>query len=404
MFMNVLKKILPILLIIVAAFFVTIVSHFVFGQSSNINISLQQIEVRDGAELYKKQLANGNEAYLQVIDVRKMQIDQLIGEVDKMGISQGAYYQGEAQYYSPFFEMKLFSEVAEEYKKLYDSAVFSAINCSFFEQYLPSSQLSFPVKVNGQIVTAGNSPYGPIKQPKDEFHQTVRLKALVWNEKEVYITDYTPETGKPLSDREVQNAVVTYLYSDHPAKVLANNPINRYHVIGTLNKDGTDGDESLAILTVNRATLDEAANLLRELGVQGDIITIDGGTSTYVFSFKLGDIMVPQSSSAISAELPHYLGFRNRKTKPASPHIAVSQPTGKIQVEQNKPYLILWRDNLENDVKIELYEGNRLIQTIATRTASDGVYEWTPGIPVKPGYLMRISSVENSQVFGVLQL
>jgi hypothetical protein len=401
--MNALKKILPILLMIFAAVFVTTVS-LVFGQSANINISLEPIEVRDGAGLYKKQLANGNEAYLQVIDVGKMQIDQLIGEVDKMGISQGAYYQGENQYYSPFFKMKLFFEVAAEYKKLYNSDVFSAINCSFFEQYQPSTQLSFPVKINGQVVTGGNSPYGPIKQPKDEFYQNVRLKTLVWNEKEVYITDYNPETGKPLSDNQVQNAIVTYLYSDHPAKVLANNPINRYHLMGTLNKDGNDGDESLAILTVNRATLDEAANLLRSLGVQGDIITIDGGTSTYIFNFKLGDIMLPQSSGSISAELPHYLGFRNRKTKPASPHIQVSQPTGKIQVEQNKPYLILWRDNLEGDVKIELYEGNKLIQTISDRTASDGVYEWTPEIPVKPGYLMRISSVENSQVFGVLQL
>ncbi|GET42547.1 hypothetical protein [Microseira wollei] len=402
--MNAIKKILPILLLIFTAIFIVKFNRFVFGQSSGIDISFQPIEVRDGAGLYKKQLANGNAAYLQIIDVGKMQIDQIIGEVDKMGIGQGAYYQGENQYYSPFFKMRLFSEVAEEYKKLYDASVFSAINCSFFEQYQSSTQLSFPVKINGQVVTAGNSPYGPIKQPKNEFYQNVRLKALVWNEREVYITDYHPETGKPLSDSEVQNAVVTYLYSDHPAKVLANNPINRYHVIGTLNKDDTNGDESLAIITVNRSTLDEAANLLRDLGVKGDIITIDGGTSTYIFNFKLGNIMLPQSSGSVSAKLPHYLGFRNRNTKPDSPHILVSQPIGKVQVEANKPYLILWRDNLEGDVKIELYEGNKLIQTIRDRTASDGVYEWTPKNAIKTGDLIRISSVENPQVFGVLQL
>jgi len=74
------------------------------------------------------------------------------------------------------------------------------------------------------------------------------------------------------------------------------------------------------------------------------------------------------------------------------------------QVEENKPYLILWRDNLDGKVKIELYDRNKRIQNIARRTASDRVYEWTPSKPIKDGYSLRISSLRNRKIFGSLQL
>ncbi|MEH2067457.1 MAG: hypothetical protein V7K47_04695 [Nostoc sp.] len=67
-----------------------------------------------------------------------------------------------------------------------------------------------------------------------------------------------------------------------------------------------------------------------------------------------------------------------------------------------QPYLILWRDNLDGDVSIKLYYGNKLIQNISSRTASDGVYEWTPGISVKEGYFIRVSSSKDGNIFGQL--
>jgi hypothetical protein len=159
-------------------------------------------------------------------------------------------------------------------------------------------------------------------------------------------------------------------------------------------------------MTVNKATLDEAADLLRQLGVKGDIITIDGGSSTYLFNSRKGNIIVPQPATQgdnpTFRKLPHYLGFRSRGKKPVSPLIKVSQPAGKVQVEEDKPYVILWRGNLDSDVTIELYDGNKRIQVISPRTASDGVYEWTPNNPVKDSYSLRISSIENRKIFGTL--
>jgi hypothetical protein len=402
--MNVFKKILPFFLIVFGVGVLVVVAYFAIAQLSSPTSYFQPVDSRDGAELYRKELPNGNRAYLQVIDVQKMQIDQLIGEVDRMAFNKGLYYQGENKYYSPFFKSKLFSEVTGEYKKLYGNGVFSVINCSFFEQYQRSTQLSFPVKFNGQVMTGGNGPYGPIKKPKDGRYKNVRLKALVWNDREAYITNYEPKTGKPLNQKEVQNAVVTYEYKHHPAKLLSKNPANRYHVIGTLDRDGRKGNELLAIITVNEATLDTAAKLLREFGVKGDIVTIDGGLSTYLFNRKIGEIMLPKSNNFATRELPHYLGFRSRKSKPALPKILVSQPVEKVQVEANKPYLILWKDNIQDEVKIELYQDNKSVQSIANRASSDGVYEWKPKIAFKAGSLIRISSVKNAKVSGSLQL
>ncbi|MEH1922311.1 hypothetical protein [Nostoc sp.] len=389
-------------------FLLPILSSLWITQTFNPLSSYQPLQIIDGAALYKKQLTNGNEAYLQVIDLRKMHIDQITGEVDDMGLNEGKYYKGEGGHYSPFFQNKLFSEVTDEYKKLYANNVFSMINCSFFEQYQSSTQLSFPIKLNGVVITGGTSPYGPIKEPKDKYYSNIRLKILVWDNQHAYITDYNPVSGAPLNQKAVKNAIVTYQYSDHPAKVLAQNQVNKYQLIGTLNKDGVKGDELLAIMTVNQATLDEAADLLRKLGVKGDIITVDGGRSTYLFNSQQGNIIVPQLSNLQEnptfRHLPHYLGFRKKSKNQVAPKILITQPVKKVLPKKDQPYLILWRDNFDGDVSIKLYDGNKLIQNISSRTASDGVYEWIPGIDLKEGYFVRISSWKDRNIFGQLQL
>jgi hypothetical protein len=392
---------------ILYSFFLALSSSPRIAQTFNPPSSYQLLDRREGALLYRRAISDGNEAYLQVINLKKIQIDQLPGEVDNMTLGDGKYYKGEGGYYSPFFKMKLFDEVTDEYKQLYGDAVFSLINCSFFDQYKSSSQLSFPIKFNGVVLTGGHSPYGPVSKPADEFYRTIRLKALVWDEKGAYITNYDPASGAPLNQSNVQNAVVSYQYSDHPAKVLSKNQVNRYQVVGTLDFDGVKGDELLLIVTANRSTLDQAADLLRQLGVKGDIMTLDGGSSTYLFNSQKGNLILPhppnRGDSPTFRKLPHYLGFRSRGKKPVLPLIQVSQPAGSLHLEAGKPYLILWRSNLDRDVAIELFEGNQRIEVIS-HTKNDGVYEWTPNKPVKEGSFIRISSLENRRIFGTLQL
>ncbi|MDM9583719.1 MULTISPECIES: hypothetical protein [unclassified Nostoc] len=84
--------------------------------------------------------------------------------------------------------------------------------------------------------------------------------------------------------------------------------------------------------------------------------------------------------------------------------ISISQPVDKVLPKKDQPFLILWRDNFDSDVSIKLYDGNKLIQNISSRTASDGVYEWKPPISVKEGYFIRIFSWKDRNIFGQLQL
>ncbi|MBD0303954.1 MAG: hypothetical protein ICV85_17825 [Tolypothrix sp. T3-bin4] len=366
------------------------------------------LDVIEGAGLYKTQLVNGNEAYLQVIDLRKMQMEQMIGEVDEVGFERGQYYGEPGSYYSPYFPMKLFSEVWNEYKELYGKQVFSMMNGAFFEDYKASTQLAFPVKLNGQVITAGSSPYGPSDQVADDYYKGVKLKVLVWNDKSASITDYHPKLSSPLKEPSVQNAIVSYRYGDHPAKVLGNNPANKYHVIGTLDKDGVPGDELILIVTVNKGTLDEAANLLRNLGVKGDILTVDGGSSTFITNPRTGNLVTPQpitiKDNPNARNLPHYLGFRKKGNSKEPPKIIIRQPANPISIKPGFPYLILWRDNVSGDVKIELYEGSKLTQAIAPKTTSDGVFEWTPDTPVLQESVIRVTSLEHKNVFASLRL
>ena len=102
--------------------------------------------------------------------------------------------------------------------------------------------------------------------------------------------------------------------------------------------------------------------------------------------------------------LPHYLGFRKKSTNQVAPKISIAQPVGKGLPKKDQPFLILWRDNFGGDVSIKLYDGNKLIQNISSRTASDGVYEWKTRISVTEGYFIRISSWKNRNIFGQLQL
>ncbi len=267
----------------------------------------------DGAKLYQASLGQGNTAYLQVFDPRKIQIDQLMGSIEQPGKGKGGYYQSEGKSDSPFFKMQTPTATVQKYQAQYGSQVFSIINFSFFEDYKASSRLSFPIKLNGKIITGGSSPYGPIANPADPAYKNIRLKALLWDDRHVEIADYDPKTGSPLNQPTVKNAIVSYEYKDHPAYRLGGDPPNRYHVLGTFEQ-GSEG-MGLAIVTVNRATLEEAANLLRQsgLGVKEPMMTFDGGTSTYLFSAQRGHLLLPQAvESKSEAALPHYLGFRRK--------------------------------------------------------------------------------------------
>jgi hypothetical protein len=90
--------------------------------------------------------------------------------------------------------------------------------------------------------------------------------------------------------------------------------VNRYHVLGVIHGDQDKQVNQLLIATTNRATLKEAGNILRQRGVKSDLMTIDGGISTYLWTAKLGNLVLPQvAQGEKKAALPHYLGIRSKE-------------------------------------------------------------------------------------------
>lgn len=271
------------------------------------------IEV-NGATLDRIPLEQGNVVYLQTIDLHKMEIDQLMGDIDRRKGVKGFYYPSKRDDSSPFFKRLTVTAVRNHYQSQHRSGIFSIINASFFEDYKNSTRLSFPIKLNGKLMTAGSSPYGPIQKPADPYYRKVQLKALTWNRDKATISAYNPASGSPLNQSEVKNGLVSYAYRDHPSYALAGDPQNRYHVLGVLNPEDDKKANRLLIATANRATLENAANILHQHGVKGDLMTVDGGISTYLWSVKSGELILPQVASGENiAALPHYLGIRSKK-------------------------------------------------------------------------------------------
>ena len=282
------------------------------GDTKPISSAPERLQSADGATLDKISLAPDKIVYLQTIDLKKMQIDQLVGEVERQG-TKGLYYPSTKDDSSPYFKRLTVAAARTAYQQQHPTGIFSIVNASFFEEYQSSTRLSFPIKVNGALITGGSSPYGPIPKPKHPYYKNIRLKALTWDNEKATISDYNPATGSPLNQPNVKNGLVSYGYQDHPVYALYNDAVNLYHVIGVLNTKTTN---RLLIATTNRTTLKGAAEVLRKQGVTGDIMTTDGGISTYLWSSKNGDLILPQVAKGETVpSLPHYLAFRAKNNR-----------------------------------------------------------------------------------------
>ena len=83
------------------------------------------------------------------------------------------------------------------------------------------------------------------------------------------------------------------------------------------------------------------------------------------------------------------------------PFIAVSSPNGGEEVEQGSPINILWSDNIDGNVKIELLKGGSVNIEIASSTVSDGSHEWqVPGdLALGADYKMKVTSIDSVALF-----
>jgi hypothetical protein len=81
-------------------------------------------------------------------------------------------------------------------------------------------------------------------------------------------------------------------------------------------------------------------------------------------------------------------------------NIGVTAPSFTSNWTKGGSYTILWNDNVEENVKIELFNNSTFISTITSSTTSDGSYDWTVPTTLAAGtsYRIKITSTTNSSI------
>ena len=79
--------------------------------------------------------------------------------------------------------------------------------------------------------------------------------------------------------------------------------------------------------------------------------------------------------------------------------VEVTVPNGGEAWKKGLSYFVQWKDNLSEDVVIELYKGTSLVETIGT-VLSDRAYKWEVNLNLEPGndYSIRIKSATDGTI------
>ncbi|GGA29826.1 Ser-Thr-rich GPI-anchored membrane family protein [Okeania sp. KiyG1] len=85
----------------------------------------------------------------------------------------------------------------------------------------------------------------------------------------------------------------------------------------------------------------------------------------------------------------------------ANDSITVKSPNGGNTLEPGKSYNITWNDNISENVRIYLYKNDEFDSTIASSTASDGIYTWTVPESIAAGsdYKVAIQSIGDNDIY-----
>ena len=81
-------------------------------------------------------------------------------------------------------------------------------------------------------------------------------------------------------------------------------------------------------------------------------------------------------------------------------YVNISSPNGGERWKSNTMHTIKWEDNIDENVKIELWRGTTLETTIATSTLSDGEFRWVIGdFPKQSDYKIKIVSISDTTIY-----
>ena len=107
---------------------------------------------------------------------------------------------------------------------------------------------------------------------------------------------------------------------------------------------------------------------------------------------------------ALLDDIGYTVDYSSLKPVPELNVLAINSRDGRdaTKLEIGETYLLRWNDNFSEQVKIELYEGDRYVRTIVNDTPSDGEDIWmVPEDLAEEGYYrLKISSTEDGDVYS----
>jgi hypothetical protein len=79
------------------------------------------------------------------------------------------------------------------------------------------------------------------------------------------------------------------------------------------------------------------------------------------------------------------------------PYLTLTFPNNGEALQRGLSYFLRWKDNLAENVSIELYKGGTLAKIISTNAPSSGAYQWPVGFDLAAGsdYSIKVTSLTN---------
>jgi hypothetical protein len=238
-----------------------------------------------GVQLFRKDYANGSPDFVQVIDLSQgARVELLHGEITEARPEKGSFGGPDPRMTSPALTT-FWSQITSR-----ENNAFCVTNGAFF--YMPEypTRLSFPLKVNGQVITEG---WGI------DTYVGEHLMLELWPEQ----ADIQDLSAEALHDSQAPDILggLTEM-----ANKRAKFAVGRTFV-GVDDPDGDRQYEILLILNTQTAVQSGAAQVLRDFGAD-KVMMLDGGGSTQLLCrggyFINSDRPIPQALAIIAAEKP----------------------------------------------------------------------------------------------------
>ncbi|MBD2183437.1 phosphodiester glycosidase family protein [Planktothrix sp. FACHB-1355] len=276
--------------IFISLFFAYLCSNNILSASEQISTpsvippGFDAVKTTKGVTLYQK-----NTEYVQIVDLSKgASVKLLNGDITNAGKKQGAYGGDDPQ-----MQRQTLNQAWLNLNSSNPNA-FCITNGQFFStNSQPATNLAFPVKVNGKVISDGYA--GESEYPTEKLMLEINSDRA----------DITTFNGRSSLYSSAAPNLIVGLHENADKSI--NKEVGRTFV-GVKDRDSNGTYETVLIFNSTAATQAHATETLRSFGAD-KVIMLDGGGSTQLIcegeSYITSPRTIPQMLGVVSAPKPH---------------------------------------------------------------------------------------------------